>query len=42
MASNNKSNKADKSVDKAEGFTEVVNNTDIQESHESGMNTVDN
>ena len=45
MASNNKSNKADKSVDQSEGFTDstaLVENTDIQETYESGMNTVDN
>jgi hypothetical protein len=45
MASNNKSNKADKPVEQSEGFTDstaVVENTGIQESHESGMNTADN
>ena len=45
MASTNKLNKADKPVDQAEGFTEtaaVVENTDIQEIYESGMNPVDN
>jgi hypothetical protein len=45
MASNNKSNKADKQVDQSEGFTDstaVVENTDIQEIYQSGMNTADN
>ena len=44
MASNNKSNKADKPVDQSEGFTEaaiMANNTGVQEIYESGMNTAD-
>jgi predicted RNase H-like nuclease (RuvC/YqgF family) len=45
MASNNKSNKVEKSVDQSEGFIETAimgNNTDVQEIYESGMNTADN
>jgi peptidoglycan hydrolase CwlO-like protein len=45
MASNNKSNKAGKAGNQSEVFTDstaVVENTGIQEIHESGMNTTDN